>query len=674
MELLPGQHYVIDNLSFAFTSGYDLGIEREVQITNSLYYAYIGAKPRNDITRLVFFTLDGYNFCDLYADTDFVSRISTDNQQKNRDYISFTVVSVTGIIDIQNLTIHNITPTTIYLTASQHITTSVGTGSMPYVLLFTVDCDNGYSLYKVPLQFNMIHSGVLSSLWDDGEVVIDITELTFNESELSFDSNFYIGDELDIIGSPILISTKSIVCDNADLDYNIIPTENGQENFPSFFTFEVNYGEDITIELMPFYNASNYRFTENSVDKYIEETIKDFTDRELNYKDYFESISGELSANKSRMFITFHKVAKNFDLIATYGNNFASRFVMVEQPTVTYNLTHCSIEDAPIHATYNEELDLIVDVDEYYVIENEDIVIFMGNEDITESAWDKEQQTIHIDKVTNDLVIQIKAIRDYVLSIHTSSTSVDKLDYTGSKVIESLSMTVNNDVIGVIVNGTLLGTLNIPLQENDVIIGLGINDSQEVFVPVGVIINNIDLSQYGEDGILNLYPIIVNTADPTTFEINLYNMNCDKNTVDKTNGIVAISTLSGTLRESSDLMNPVIKFETTRLPQFNYVYIPAFRRYYFVQDIVVITDKLYSMSLHVDVLMTYKNEIKSQKGIIARNEFEYNNLLIDDKRKTTTEKIINFTQFDEFDGSWFDLSKIDENNLPIVVQTMGKGE
>ena len=87
--------------------------------------------------------------------------------------------------------------------------------------------------------------------------------------------------------------------------------------------------------------------------------------------------------------------------------------------------------------------------------------------------------------------------------------------------------------------------------------------------------------------------------------------------------------ISGVLREASSLIHPSITFTSDIIPTFNYVYIPIFNRYYYVTDITSIKNKLWQMSLTVDVLMTYKEALLACTGYIDRNENEYNGLIPD---------------------------------------------
>ena len=115
----------------------------------------------------------------------------------------------------------------------------------------------------------------------------------------------------------------------------------------------------------------------------------------------------------------------------------------------------------------------------------------------------------------------------------------------------------------------------------------------------------------------------------TKFEIHTYKSSAEQNRVDKTNFLVADMIISGVLGEVSSLIHPSITFTSDTIPTFNYVYIPIFNRYYYVTDITSIKNKLWQMSLTVDVLMTYKEALLACTGYIDRNENEYNGLIPD---------------------------------------------
>lgn len=114
-----------------------------------------------------------------------------------------------------------------------------------------------------------------------------------------------------------------------------------------------------------------------------------------------------------------------------------------------------------------------------------------------------------------------------------------------------------------------------------------------------------------------------------SFDVELYNCSAEVIRVDKTDYLTSYGTLSGTLREESSMIRPSITFQSSSVPRFNYVYISAFRRYYYVNNIVSVNKNLWRMELNCDVLMTYKDEIADVRLALARQEFNNNPYLVD---------------------------------------------
>ena len=119
-------------------------------------------------------------------------------------------------------------------------------------------------------------------------------------------------------------------------------------------------------------------------------------------------------------------------------------------------------------------------------------------------------------------------------------------------------------------------------------------------------------------------------------DIKIYNNTSEQVKVGKT--LINVRDISGELKEACDIINPVIIVSGENLSSYNYLYIPIFNRYYFITDIKVIRNNLWEISCHCDVLETYKNEIKNQKAIVARQENEYNLYLNDPEWKIYTNK------------------------------------
>lgn len=121
--------------------------------------------------------------------------------------------------------------------------------------------------------------------------------------------------------------------------------------------------------------------------------------------------------------------------------------------------------------------------------------------------------------------------------------------------------------------------------------------------------------------------------------VELYINNSEVEKVVK--NLTTLQSLEGTLREATSILNPTIKIEgLTDIDKINYMYIPDFGRYYFVNDIRSIRSNLYEVSAHVDVLMTYAEQIKQQKAVIRRQENVWNTYLDDGTFKAYQNPLI----------------------------------
>lgn len=87
-----------------------------------------------------------------------------------------------------------------------------------------------------------------------------------------------------------------------------------------------------------------------------------------------------------------------------------------------------------------------------------------------------------------------------------------------------------------------------------------------------------------------------------------------------------ISTVTGVLKESTSIIDPVIKIECnlSTVTSCNYLSIPTFGRFYFVNNITSINNGIVEFSCHCDVLSSFANAIKANKAIIKRQENKWN--------------------------------------------------
>lgn len=89
----------------------------------------------------------------------------------------------------------------------------------------------------------------------------------------------------------------------------------------------------------------------------------------------------------------------------------------------------------------------------------------------------------------------------------------------------------------------------------------------------------------------------------------------------------------GTLRDGSSIIDPVILIQANapgfHANGYNYCQIEEFGRSYYITNIISVNYTLWEIHCHVDVLMSYAEQIKEQVAVVARQEGQYNMMLDD---------------------------------------------
>lgn len=101
-------------------------------------------------------------------------------------------------------------------------------------------------------------------------------------------------------------------------------------------------------------------------------------------------------------------------------------------------------------------------------------------------------------------------------------------------------------------------------------------------------------------------------------EMILFENTADTNVVDKSTYLNVVDVVYGRFIESINIVRPLTSFEWDSLVKFNYVYVTQLERYYFVDSFIIDYNKMYKLSLSVDVLYTYQAEIKATSGYVER--------------------------------------------------------
>lgn len=112
--------------------------------------------------------------------------------------------------------------------------------------------------------------------------------------------------------------------------------------------------------------------------------------------------------------------------------------------------------------------------------------------------------------------------------------------------------------------------------------------------------------------------------------IVLYRNSSVANKVDK--NITEVATLTGALRSGTSVISPSFLITGTNANlNFNYFKVEEWNRYYFTGPPKMEITGTMVLNGMVDVLMSFKSDIRKARAIISRQEFLYNMYLDDNK-------------------------------------------
>ena len=101
------------------------------------------------------------------------------------------------------------------------------------------------------------------------------------------------------------------------------------------------------------------------------------------------------------------------------------------------------------------------------------------------------------------------------------------------------------------------------------------------------------------------------------------------------------------LKESTSIINPTIRLKATdvNVLKGNYCYIPKFNRFYYVNNVTNINADTWELSLHVDVLMSFRDDIESRHVVFNHSESGYNLYLNDGSLQMDSRPKITWNKF-----------------------------
>lgn len=272
---------------------------------------------------------------------------------------------------------------------------------------------------------------------------------------------------------------------------------------------------------------------------------------------------------------------------------------------------------------YNIDDGTIEDVNLYYLIRTIDTDFNIADTTVS----------IHNNSASNPTLVQFDIIiYSNQYKIYNNSGLVEYASYRGQAPIVSLKFErKDNNIIEYTLRTEekyITGSYITQAPSNLTFLGFSsLPNATVVQYPLG---KEINISIRNSKDFYEVYGMDVPVV--SMFDIYLYKNNAEPNRIDKSLHLSRIGVVSGTLRDETSITDIVINFEYSGVIDFNYVYIPFFNRYYFVNDVISVRNDIWNISLSVDVLMTYKDALLNLYAFVDRNENTINPMLIDKKR------------------------------------------
>lgn len=113
--------------------------------------------------------------------------------------------------------------------------------------------------------------------------------------------------------------------------------------------------------------------------------------------------------------------------------------------------------------------------------------------------------------------------------------------------------------------------------------------------------------------------------------------------------------LSVRLKEDTNVQNPHFILHSSSAPSVTYAYVGDWDTYYFVDNVTYMTGDEWDLSLTIDPLATYKEDIGGYTGFILRcSDLTFYNPMITDDHNPPTENIIMGVRTDDIQGIFSD--------------------
>jgi hypothetical protein len=105
-------------------------------------------------------------------------------------------------------------------------------------------------------------------------------------------------------------------------------------------------------------------------------------------------------------------------------------------------------------------------------------------------------------------------------------------------------------------------------------------------------------------------------VERSNMDLKLYYNSSDNRCIKK--NITDEFLISGTLRESTSIVNPEITVVSAEPLRYNYCYISSLRRYYYITNVISIKNGVWKLIMQVDPLMSFKSDILALKVVVSK--------------------------------------------------------
>ena len=351
--------------------------------------------------------------------------------------------------------------------------------------------------------------------------------------------------------------------------------------------------------------------------------------------------SNQLTSNLSFSFFDYYHYSSGetyFNKTAIYGYTGETKNTFLNSNNILLQRNYAAFtysNDVYIIGGKNENNEIVHDIIKYNKTSNSFTKFGTIDIDINGSwAGTIDNERFYI--FGSDKIAVLEFI-DYNLNYKISNNSGDNVyvELTEQSPITKIRFNYNfgDSQVGYVfttLSGDIVGSYTPNIPDGYKLIGFGYSPNASSSSVIGSLNTDITVSIDTDFTFYEVYGIY--RPPGTTFDINLYQNTSEGNRVDKTNYLTQVGTISGALRSSTSINDLVITYESKSIPNFNYVYIPIFNRYYFVDDITSENYSLWTLALSVDPLMTYKEAIINCNGFVDRCESDFNANIIDKKR------------------------------------------